>query len=200
MNNWWVHSSSLSYFLNLQADESDVESVAAVGSQPPPIYTTKVAQMTRASTSVSSTPAVSTTSHSELQSLSSSDEGSLIEGKENEFIVRPNKLVVSIFNLHNYCLLFQPEPVTSTKHATIDIIDDNLSKISEESGKISISSTLPTPEISKTAATYILEEQQRSRNQETRPILASPTNYFSPIKQDSRERTNATPVEGETDI
>lgn len=39
--------------------------------------------MTRASTSVSSTPAVSTTSHSELQSLESSDEGSLVDGKEN---------------------------------------------------------------------------------------------------------------------
>lgn len=40
--------------------------------------------MTRDSTSVSSTPAVSTTSHSELQSLASSDdEESLVDGKEN---------------------------------------------------------------------------------------------------------------------
>jgi hypothetical protein len=39
--------------------------------------------MTRNSTSISSTPAVSTTSHSEIQSMSSSDEGSLVDGKEN---------------------------------------------------------------------------------------------------------------------
>jgi hypothetical protein len=73
----------------LQADDSEIESVAAAHSTPALVYTTKVAQMTRASTSVSSTPAVSTTSHSELQSLSSSDESSLVEYKENAEQVVP---------------------------------------------------------------------------------------------------------------
>jgi hypothetical protein len=75
-----------------------MESIAGAQTAPAPIYTTKVAQMTRASTSVSSTPAVSTTSHSELQSLSSSDESSLVEYKENTQIVVPRIVSQSFAN------------------------------------------------------------------------------------------------------
>lgn len=99
--------------------------------EPPRIYTTKIAQMTRASTSVSSTPAVSTTSHSELQSLSSSDEGSLVEYKENAENVLPTSTPTE----------------SGRKQAAIVAIDDNssLSRISESSEKISTSSTPSTP-------------------------------------------------------
>lgn len=63
------------------ADGSDAESVA-MASEQRPVYSTKVAQMTRASTSVSSTPAGSTTSHG--GSFSDSDESSLVDASPKE--------------------------------------------------------------------------------------------------------------------
>lgn len=126
----------------LQADDSEIESVAAAHPTPPTIYTTKIAQMTRASTSVSSTPAVSTTSHSELQSLSSSDESSLVEYKENTEVVVAKVVSPKIVRRLMFINL-QQEP---TKLAAV-VADDNssLSRISEDSEKASSPSSPSTP-------------------------------------------------------
>ncbi|KAI6178699.1 hypothetical protein M3Y98_00529400 [Aphelenchoides besseyi] len=101
------------------ADDSDTESMITTNDNRQPKFGTKVAQMTRASTSVSSTPAGSTTSPGELQSLSSSlDEESLVDIKETTDDV----------------FMIEPIPEIVTQATIVDDASSlSLSRISEES-------------------------------------------------------------------